>query len=549
MRKLYLDMTENQGCTSYFMKDTEIIQAGATVYSMPVSARNEEYQRLADEYDLQFIFDDMNVKVDFYTVPRVDIMAVDSRDGYIATVGALSDPEGDAPVCYIDRDKNVYLIARNMRSLMEDIGNWRRNLKPYEGIRFFQSKEEAARTYEFLDGQLVDAEERANAKARERWNAIHSNYEREQIQYDDWLETFEEAIDSCQTPVIDLGCGSGNDTLYLIEHGKRVISCDYAPNVLRNIRKNFPEVEKAMCFDMTKGLPFESDFTDLIVCDLSLHYFTEQKTFEILDEIKRVLRPDGLLLFRVNSVHDFNHGAGKGREVEPHLYETGDGRYKRFFDAGDIERFWGGWDTVYLREERMDRYELEKILWKGAMRLKCDIKLVEPAMAYAGDIWQFRQEIMDSDDRDKFAGCGNLESCASAGEWIDTIRRQQHVETCPEDKVPSNIYLAVRERDNRIVGVIDLRHHINHPILGTWGGHMGYYVRPSERNKGYAKEMVRQNLQYCRALGIHKVMITCDEDNLASEKVITANGGIYEKSIVVDGCPVRRFWIDLADNK
>ena len=172
------------------------------------------------------------------------------------------------------------------------------------------------------------------------------------------------------------------------------------------------------------------------------------------------------------------------------------------------------------------------------------IKLIEPMMAYASDIWQFRQEIIDSDDRDKFAGCGNLERCASAGEWIDMIRRNQRVETCPEDKVPSNIYIAVRESDNRIVGVIDLRHHINHPILGTWGGHMGYYVRPAERNKGYAKEMVRQNLQHCRDLGIRKVMITCDEENLASERVITVNGGIYEKSIEVDGCPVKRFWIE-----
>ena len=168
MRKLYLDMTGNQGCTSYFMRDTEIIQAGATVYSMSVSERNEEYQKLADAYDLYFIFDDMKVKVDFYTVPRVDIMAVDSRGGYIATVGAMSDLEGDAPICYIDKDKNGYLIARNMRALLENIGNWRSDLKPYEGIRFFQSKEEAAQTYEFLDRQSTDAEERANAKARER---------------------------------------------------------------------------------------------------------------------------------------------------------------------------------------------------------------------------------------------------------------------------------------------------------------------------------------------------------------------------------------------
>ena len=54
--------------------------------------------------------------------------------------------------------------------------------------------------------------------------------------------------------------------------------------------------------------------------------------------------------------------------------------------------------------------------------------------------------------------------------------------------------------------MINLRHHINHPILGTWGGHCGYSVRPSERGKGYAKEMLRLNLQNARAMGIEKLL-------------------------------------------
>lgn len=215
-----------------------------------------------------------------------------------------------------------------------------------------------------------DGQNKAIGKANERWNEIHSSYQRDKIKYDDWLELFQSEIDNCKTPIIDLGCGSGNDTLYLIEKGKKVIPCDYSKNAIQNIKNNFPEVERAECFDMTKGLPFEDNFTNLIICDLSLHYFREKTTFEILKELKRVLKPNGILLFRVNSIKDTNHGAGEGKEIEPHLYETIDGRYKRFFDYEDVERFFATWEKIYVHEETMGRYEREKVLWKCAMKVK-----------------------------------------------------------------------------------------------------------------------------------------------------------------------------------
>ena len=146
--------------------------------------------------------------------------------------------------------------------------------------------------------------------------------------------------------------GSGNDTLYLIERGKKVIPCDYSKNAIENIKNNFPEIERAECFDMTKGLPFEDNLTDIIISDLSLHYFTEQKTFEILDEIKRVLKPNGLLFFRVNSINDVNYGAREGKEIESHLYETADGRYKRFFDEKDIATFFANWEKLYIQDRK-----------------------------------------------------------------------------------------------------------------------------------------------------------------------------------------------------
>ncbi len=174
-----------------------------------------------------------------------------------------------------------------------------------------------------------------------------------------------------------------------------------------------------------------------------------------------------------------------------------------------------------------------------------EIKLMKPTMEYAGDILKLREEILASKDEDSFAGCYNLGKYLSIEEWIKDVSILESTETCPKDKVPSNVYIAVRLSDNKIVGIIDFRHHINHPVLSVWGGHIGYSVRPDERRKGYGKEMLRQTLQSCKNHGLSKVMITCDSINIASEKTIIANGGVFEKEISVDDIMMKRYWIYL----
>ena len=148
------------------------------------------------------------------------------------------------------------------------------------------------------------------------------------------------------------------------------------------------------------------------------------------------------------------------------------------------------------------------------------IELKAPSPEYAADIWQFRQEILEKDagNKDQFAGCGGLENCTSAEEWIERMKLGESEENCKDGKVPSHMYLAVRKTDNRIVGLIDLRHHINHPILGTWGGHSGYSVRPSERGHGYAKEMLRQLLPKAGALGILQMVVSLTRSLMETEK-------------------------------
>ncbi len=171
--------------------------------------------------------------------------------------------------------------------------------------------------------------------------------------------------------------------------------------------------------------------------------------------------------------------------------------------------------------------------------------LLSPSIEYENDILQFRDEVFKANDKDSFAGCSDLEEYSTVTDWLDSLEKQNKAETCPNGNVPSSTYIAVRISDNKIVGIIDLRHHIDHPVLGIWGGHMGYTVRPSERGKGYAKEMLRLNLENCKIKGIYKVLLTCNKNNTASEKVILANGGIYEKEINISGSIIKRYWITL----
>ena len=177
------------------------------------------------------------------------------------------------------------------------------------------------------------------------------------------------------------------------------------------------------------------------------------------------------------------------------------------------------------------------------------IYLVEATTEYAKQVWQFRQEVFDYDKNSdsQFAGCLSLDEVTTADEWISMCQLRKNETTCKQTgvDVPAHTYFAIRKSDNKLVGITDLRHHINHPILGTWGGHCGYTVRPTERGKGYAKEMLKLNIQNAKSLGIDKLLITCHTDNTASEKTILANNGVYEKNIIDNGAEYKRYWITI----
>ena len=170
------------------------------------------------------------------------------------------------------------------------------------------------------------------------------------------------------------------------------------------------------------------------------------------------------------------------------------------------------------------------------------IILVKPDLSYADEIIKYKEESLK--ESPIINGSAGLDRFSSIEIWFEELKKRSCEDTVPKGLVPSSTYLGVREKDNYIVGMIDIRHYLNE-YLTQVGGHIGYGVRKTERNKGYAKQMLKLALEKCKELKIKKVLITCDEDNIASEKVILSANAKLEDIRNVDGENKTRFWIDL----
>lgn len=207
------------------------------------------------------------------------------------------------------------------------------------------------------------------ANSREEWDRIFARLEGDPGGEDAWLERWRDLIlrSNRSAPILDLGCGAGEDALLLSRWGFGVVAADFSEKALGLAGRRAPEAETGRV-DITRGLPFPDAHFGAVVASLSLHYFPWSETVRVLEDVGRCLVPGGHLLARLNSTNDPHYAAARKKEIEPNFYLI-DGSPKRLFDRDDVVAlFRPDWKMVDAVERTSNRYGDGKTLWEIVAR-------------------------------------------------------------------------------------------------------------------------------------------------------------------------------------
>lgn len=171
-----------------------------------------------------------------------------------------------------------------------------------------------------------------------------------------------------------------------------------------------------------------------------------------------------------------------------------------------------------------------------------DLFLVRPSKNLEKEIRDYKQEYFAFNEMSINGSCG-LAHYDDFDEWLELVLAIEKNKL--RNGVHASTFFSIRKSDNRIIGSIQLRHSLT-PELEQHGGHVGYGIRPSERKNGYGKQQLSLILDMARQMGMSKVMVICDKENIASAKTAIRCGGKLACENVHDGMPQQIYWIDLC---
>ncbi len=150
--------------------------------------------------------------------------------------------------------------------------------------------------------------------------------------------------------VLELGCGSGNDTARLAGEGYEVTAVDVSGEAIGQARARFGSLARFVVADMTRQLPFPDAGFDAVMSNVALHMFPDTVTRAVFAEVGRLVRAGGLFVFHVNSLEDRPLRARRlpARELEPDYVVEESGQTVHFFSEPYLRELLAGWQQVQL---------------------------------------------------------------------------------------------------------------------------------------------------------------------------------------------------------
>jgi predicted acetyltransferase len=171
------------------------------------------------------------------------------------------------------------------------------------------------------------------------------------------------------------------------------------------------------------------------------------------------------------------------------------------------------------------------------------LKLVLPTPQNKEMVLDYKREFIEN--HDSLDGTAGLKNAETFEEWYSALCDNSKEETVRKGLVPSSTFMAISADDGHLIGMIDIRHRLNDYLM-NFGGNIGYSIRKSERQKGYATEMLGLALAECAKMNMKKVLITCNKENIASAKTMLNNGAKLENEIPEGNEITQRYWITLV---
>lgn len=178
-----------------------------------------------------------------------------------------------------------------------------------------------------------------------------------------WINKYEDIIKNIHVgKALDLGCGLGQYTKYLLDRGFDTLSADISIEALNKLKENIKNA-KIIQLDMSNTLPFEDNSFDLVFANLSIHYFDEKTTQNLIKEIRRILKGGGYFIGSVNSSKGYEFIKDTAVEIEKNYYFS-DKRNVRLWNIEQFNYFFKDFEKIALNEIRTLRWNKPKDMWE-----------------------------------------------------------------------------------------------------------------------------------------------------------------------------------------